>query len=133
MFSNINSQTREKPMAELEITGLAEIDDDGLFDVIEHRVDSAIEEYCQNMDFSDEMSDCISSYYYWGKIFERELPDLLGQWGYVSEERVEALVEREVQEAMKAMQPQDPRTDDIMETLKSIHSLLGTFLNKEQS
>ena len=40
-------------MAELEITGLAEIDDDGLFDVIEHRVDSAIEEYCQNMDFSD--------------------------------------------------------------------------------
>ena len=120
-------------MAELEITGLAEIDDDGLFDVIEHRVDSAIEEYCQNMDFSDEMSDCISSYYYWGKIFERELPDLLTNWGYVSEERVEALVEREVQEAMKAMQPQDPRTDDIMETLKSIHSLLGTFLNKEQS
>ena len=29
-------------MAELEITGLAEIDDDGLFDAIEHRVDSAI-------------------------------------------------------------------------------------------
>ena len=97
-------------MAELEITGLAEIDDDGLFDVIEHRVDSAIEEYCQNMDFSDEINDCIGSYYYWGKLFERELPDLLAQWGYVSVERVEVVVE----EAMKAMQPKDERTDDII-------------------
>lgn len=120
-------------MAELEITGLAEIDDDGLFDVIEHKVDSAIEEYCQNMDFSDDISDGIGNYYYWNNIFERHMPDLLAEWGYVSVERVEVVVEREVQEAMKAMQPQDPRTDDIMETLKSIHSLLGTFLNGEQS
>ena len=120
-------------MAELEITGLAEIDDDGLFDVIEHRVDSAIEEYCQNMDFSDEMSDCIGSYYYWGKIFERELPDLLGQWGYVSEEKVEALVEREVQEAMKAMQPKDERTDDIIEILKTVSSLLTELLGRLES
>ena len=120
-------------MAELEITGLAEIDDDGLFDVIEHRVDSAIEEYCQNMDFSDEMSDCISSYYYWGKIFERELPDLLTNWGYVSEERVEVLVERQVQEAMKAMQPKDERTDDIIEILKTVSSLLTELLGRLES
>jgi|TARA_B100001540_G_C15500559_1_gene503365 hypothetical protein len=133
MFSNINSQTREKPMAELEITGLAEIDDDGLFDVIEHRVDSAIEEYCQNMDFSDEINDCIGSYYYWGKLFERELPDLLAQWGYVSEERVEVLVEREVQEAMKAMQPKDERTDDIIEILKTVSSLLTELLGRLES
>jgi len=129
MFSNINSQTREKPMAELEITGLAEIDDDGLFDVIEHRVDSAIEEYCQNMDFSDEINDCISSYYYWGKLFERELPDLLAQWGYVSEERVEVVVE----EAMKATQPKDERTDDIIEILKTVSSLLTELLGRLES
>tara|TARA_B100001142_G_C14315679_1_gene648386 strand:+ start:1084 stop:1473 length:390 start_codon:yes stop_codon:yes gene_type:complete len=129
MFSNINSQTREKPMAELEITGLAEIDDDGLFDAIEHRVDSAIEEYCQNMDFSDEINDCISSYYYWGKIFERELPDLLTQWGYVSVERVEVVVE----EAMKAMQPKDERTDDIIEILKTVSSLLTELLGRLES
>ena len=116
-------------MAELEITGLAEIDDDGLFDVIEHRVDSAIEEYCQNMDFSDEMSDCISSYYYWGKIFERELPALLTQWGYVSVERVEVVVE----EAMKAMQPKDERTDDIIEILKTVSSLLTELLGRLES
>lgn len=116
-------------MAEFTI----EIDDDGMFDAIEHKVDSAIEEYCQSMDFSDEISDGIGNYYYWNSIFERHIPDLLTEWGYVSEEKLEAVVEREVQEAVKAMQPQDPRTDDIMETLKSIHSLLGTFLNKEQS
>tara|TARA_B100000524_G_scaffold347518_1_gene249719 strand:+ start:1172 stop:1561 length:390 start_codon:yes stop_codon:yes gene_type:complete len=129
MFSNINSQTREKVMAELEITGLAEIDDDGLFDVIEHRVDSAIEEYCQNMDFSDEINDCIGSYYYWGKLFERELPDLLAQWGYVSVERVEVVVE----EAMKAMQPKDERTDDIIEILKTVSSLLTELLGRLES
>ncbi len=116
-------------MAELEITGIAEIDDDGLFNVIEHRVDSAIEEYCQNMDFSDEMSDCIGSYYYWGKIFERELPDLLAQWGYVSVERVEVVVE----EAMKAMQPKDERTDDIIEILKTVSSLLTELLGRLES
>ena len=116
-------------MAELEITGLAEIDDDGLFDVIEHRVDSAIEEYCQNMDFSDEINDCISSYYYWGKIFERELPDLLTEWGYVSEERVEVVVE----EAMKATQPKDERTDDIIEILKTVSSLLTELLGRLES
>jgi len=129
MFSNINSQTREKPMAELEITGLANIDDDGLFDAIEHRVDSAIEEYCQNMDFSDEINDCIGSYYYWGKLFERELPDLLAQWGYVSVERVEVVVE----EAMKAMQPKDERTDDIIEILKTVSSLLTELLGRLES
>tara|TARA_R100000900_G_scaffold111707_1_gene87161 strand:- start:167 stop:517 length:351 start_codon:yes stop_codon:yes gene_type:complete len=116
-------------MAEFTI----EIDDDGMFDAIEHKVDSAIEEYSQNMDFSDDISDGIGNYYYWDSIFRANMPDLLAEWGYVSQEKLEAVVEREVQEAVKAMQPQDPRTDDIMETLKSIHSLLGAFLGKEQS
>lgn len=120
-------------MAELEITGLAEIDDDGLFDVIEHRVDSAIEEYCQNMDFSDEMSDCISSYYYWDNIFERHIPRLLAQWGYVSQEQLEVTVEEQVQEAMKAMQPKDERTDDIIEILKTVSSLLTELLGRLES
>ena len=120
-------------MAELEITGLAEIDDDGLFGVIEHRVDSAIEEYCQSMDFSDEINDCIGNYYYWDNIFESHIPRLISDWGYVSEERVEVLVEREVQEAMKAMQPKDERTDDIIEILKTVSSLLTELLGRLES
>lgn len=120
-------------MAELEITGIAEIDDDGLFDVIEHRVDSAIEEYCQNMDFSDEINDCISSYYYWDNIFESHIPRLLTDWGYVSQEQLEATVERQVQEAMKAMQPKDERTDDIIEILKTVSSLLSELLGRLES
>jgi len=116
-------------MAEFTI----EIDDDGLFDSIEHRIDSAIEEYSQNMDFSDEISDGIGNYYYWNSIFERHMPDLLAEWGYVSVERVEVVVEREVHEAMKAMQPKDERTDDIIEILKTVSSLLSELLGRLES
>ena len=116
-------------MAEFTI----EIDEDGLFNSMEHLVDSAVENYCQNLDFSDDISDGIGNYYYWNNIFERHIPDLLTEWGYVSEEKLEAVVEREVQEAMKAMQPKDERTDDIIEILKTVSSLLSELLGRLES
>jgi hypothetical protein len=166
-------------MAEFTI----EIDDDGLFDCIEHKIGTAVENYVEDMDFADaisnqldtidigdDISDGISSFMYWDKIFsengllgESEVRDLIDNASSKIDVDLNTMIEEllrdfmrvsignrctlgetfaaAVTQVVKEIMPDvlaEQETvkvpafaDDIMETLKSIHGLLGTIIESK--
>ena len=168
-------------MAEFTI----EIDDDGLFDSIEHKIGTAVENCVEDMDFADaisnqldtidigdDISDGISNYHHWDMIFrenclldrdeieerirdaiedaeveksiEKRTEDLLRDFMRVSVENrcsigeafagAVTMVVKEIMPDVLAEQETvkvPAFADDIMETLKSIHDLLGTIIESK--
>ena len=58
------------------------IDDDGLYDAMDYRVDQAIEQWMSdNLDVTDAISDGIWSFRQWDEIIEKEVMRNIDNWG----------------------------------------------------